>query len=47
MTAALAFLVACALVGLYSRAGGTKAYVFAVAGACLLAAAYYSFSGLM
>lgn len=47
MTAALAFLVACALVGLYSRVGSAKAYVFALIGAVLLTAAYYSFSGLM
>jgi hypothetical protein len=47
MTAALLFLIACALVGLYSRLEGRKAYLLAFGGACVLTLAYYGVSGFM
>jgi general stress protein CsbA len=47
MTAALAFLLGCALIGLYSNVGGRNAYVAALVAAVLLAAAYYTFEGMV
>lgn len=47
MTAALAFLLGCAIVGLYSGVTARRAYIIAFIAAVLLAAAFYTFDGMV
>ena len=47
MTAALAFLLGCAIIGLYSGVTARRAYVIALIAAVMLAVAFYTFEGMV